>query len=222
MGQDTGSLAGWLQRELTNNGLKAFLDHRNGPQAGDDWPTVLRQAVWSCRVFIVLLSPQFFERQWPARELRIALQRSQQRPGSTADLSVIPVYCGWTRQQAANVLQAAALSASNSLRFQHPETRQVTESAFWQPVAGQSSQQPAARAWTQIQALNMLQPPNASRIFHEHYKLVEVEVVLEQVRAALRILGWRQFNLPTGKSLALTCIFVICCVLRPVCQNREC
>ena len=210
VGQDTGtSLAGWLKRELTANGLDAFLDHSNGPQAGDAWPDVLKQAASSCRVFVVLLSPSFFLREWPVRELRIALARLQT---DASAVTVIPVYCGWTRQQASAALKRAARSSDGSLRFQHAQTGQVTEGPVWQPPADQSSLQPASQACAQLQMLmrvqqqlSKLQPPNAPRIFHEHYKLIEVEVVEEIVCAALRVLPRIDFEVPAGKPASLAC-----------------
>ena len=201
MGQDTGSLAGWLHRELTVQGLSAFLDHRDGPQPGDHWPSVLRQAASSCRVFIVLLSPSFFLREWPVRELNIALARQR---ADAAAVSVIPVYCGWTRQQAAAALQEAAVSGR--LSFTHNGV--AISGPIWQPAAQQTGQQAAAQVGSQLRTLNSLQQqltnlqqPNGPRVFHEHYKLIEVEVVREVVRAALIIVGWQYFEVPTGVRL---------------------
>ena len=208
MGADTGiSLAGFLQRELTANGLNAFLDHSNGPQAGDLWPEVLWQAAWSCSVFIVLISPGFFLREWPVRELCIALERLRASP---AAVTVVPVYCGWTRQQAAVALRAAASSADGRLQFQNADTGKGTQGTIWQPAAHQPRQQAAAQALVQTQTLNSLlqqlsdvQQPNAPRIFHEHYKLIEVETVAELVRAALRVVHRPDFEVPKGKLLTL-------------------
>ena len=205
-GSDTGiSLAGWLQRELTANGLNALLDHKDGPQAGDLWPEMLWQAAWSCRVFIVLISPGFFLREWPVRELCIALKRLRASPDA---VTVVPVYCGWTRQQAAEALRAAASSADGRLHFQNADTGKVTEGPVWHPAAPQPRQQAAAQALAQTQTLNSLlqqlsdvQQPNALRIFHEHYKLIEVEIIGELVRTALRVVPRHDFDVPTGKLL---------------------
>ena len=206
-GPDSGWLAAWLHRELTANGLNAFLDHSNGPQAGDLWPEMLWQAAWSCRVFIVLISPGFFLREWPVRELCIALERLRASP---AAVTVVPVYCGWTRQQAAGALRAAASSADGRLHHQNADTGKVTQGTIWQPAAHQPRQQAAAQALAQTQTLNSLlqqlsnvQQPNAPRIFHEHYKLIEVETVAELVRAALRVVPRPDFEVPKGKLLTL-------------------
>ena len=172
-GADCGQQAGWLKRELQLNGLNAFLDESGGPQAGEPWPDVLQQAARSCRVFIALISPHYFQRDWPVRELRIALDRlkaqRQQQPG-TAALTVIPV-CVWNRQQAA----AAAVSAAND-EAQH-----------------------------MMDQLAQLQNPNVQRIYQEHYKLMEVKLVEELVRAALYVLPRHEFEVPPGEQMFVHC-----------------
>ena len=203
VGADSGNLAGWLHRELTLNGLTAFLDHKGGPEAGQPWPPVLEQAASGCQVFIALLSPAFWLRQWPVHELHTALARQQ---AAAAAVTVIPVYCGWNREQAAAALTAAAGSAAGQLYFQHPETGKVTEGKVWQPAEQHTGRQAADQASLQLQTLNSLQqqlsrlqPPNAPRIYHEHYKLIEIEVVEELVRAAHRVIP-RQFFVGPGEA----------------------
>ena len=193
-GLDGGSAAAWLTRELRAHGLRVFLDESGGPQAGDDWPTELRQAARSCRLFIAIISPCYYQAVWPARELAIALERLQQQrqPGAAA-LTVIPVYSGWTRQQAHDAVREAA--RGSIFTYSGAQGQLITP----QP---QYSLPDAAKE--QMQGLSDLQPPNAERIYYEHYKLREVEVAEEIVRAALRVLP-RDFKVPAGELLLLAC-----------------
>ena len=99
---DSGWLATRLQNELTNHGLKAFLDEGT-VSAG--WAERVREAAWSCRIFIVLVSPGFFASQMPVLELRTALTRAAQPlSDQQGALPIVPVYVSWTRSQALQAL----------------------------------------------------------------------------------------------------------------------
>ena len=199
-GPDSGHLVAWLRRELTAVGLRAFLDEKGIP-AGAKWAEQIRQALGSCRVFIVLVSPGFFLRQWPVLELRTALRRAAQTP---AAVTIMPLYVRWTCSQAAQTLQQAAAAGSSHICSGFTRANgDPVEGAFWQQPAstsGQQPQQPAAQAWALLQQLQRFQQANAQRTYLEHYKDIEVQAVEELVREALCILPRRDFEVPPGVS----------------------
>ena len=191
-GLDCGTLAGWLKFLLQLCRVNAFLDESGGPQAGEHWPDVLKHAARTCKVFIALISPRYFERDWPARELCLALGRwraqRQGQPGTT-DLVVIPGYVGWTRQKAAEAAVSAARRAQGGWRSM----------LVWRRL-GVCRSLPAPQQTRHMMAeLAQLQPPNAQRIYWDEYKLTEVQLVLELVRAVLNVLRRRHSGVSPGK-----------------------
>ena len=214
-GPDSGWLAAWLHRELTANGLRAFLDEKS-ISAGTEWSEELRRAVWTCRVFIVLVSPGFFLRQWPVLELRTALRRAAEQPPA---ITIMPLYVRWTRRQADETLQQAAKDSNQLCSGFTRANGDPVEGTFWQQPGSwpwqpsaepESSQHPTAQALTLLQELQRFQQANAQRIYLEHSKDAEVQAVEELVRVALRAVGWSYFPVPEGKCLAHSALHHSC------------
>ena len=210
-GSDSGDLAGWLHRELGLHGLSAFLDEDpHCIPAGPPWAEQLRKGVWTCRVLIVLLSPSFWLRAWPVRELRIALERTQRQadsPEQPGAFTIIPVYAGWTRQQAAASLQHAAEQQDDQLTFTTADGRTTTTGNFLQQPRGRPGQQqdeaatalhPAEQAWQQLRQLFTLQQANTQRSEQEHSKLGEPKLVTELVQLCLGLIP-KRFKVPKGE-----------------------
>ena len=216
VGPDSGALAAWLQRELTAQGLTAFLD-ADSISVGADWAEGLRRAVWSCRVFIVLVSPGFFLHHWPVRELRTALRRAAQTQNNGEQppaISILPVYVRWTRSEAAAVLQQAAQRRATHLPrgFTRADGSRTQGSFVLQPSATSDqvqelgSQQPAAQALALLQQLQRFQHPasrnSRSLTLRQHGKQ-EVDLVEELTDEVLHILP-KQFKAPAGTPFCKT------------------
>ena len=196
------------------HGLLPFLDERS-IRAGTEWREKLWQAAWSCRIFIILLSPLFFTRDWPIMELRIALERARRQAHSAADaagpVTIIPVYVDWTRQQADKALQLAAEHPGSLLQVTDEQGRprdvgvcpphpdgpdQQADPDATQLPAGPGRQHAGRQAFSLLQRISPFQQPRAQRTWSETAKEREPAIVAELVREARLIIP--RFPEPQG------------------------
>jgi len=77
------------QRLVENYHLKVFVDYES-LQFGDYAPTVMEQAAWTTPVGLFVLSKDFLQREWPEKELRIFLQRSNM--GTNRNVKIVPFF----------------------------------------------------------------------------------------------------------------------------------
>ena len=82
-----------LHRRLQQLGLRSYLD-KESLSAGSAAPHLLEAAVKSTQIAVVLLSEEFFVREWPQRELRWYLDAHSERKHL-----LIPVYLGLTNKR---------------------------------------------------------------------------------------------------------------------------
>ena len=220
---DCAWLAAKLHQELIVHGLKTFMSVRTGLSEAD-FPKQAREAAWTCRVFIVLVTPLFFTRQWPVLQLRAALTRAAQPTSEQQQaVTIVPLFVLWTGSQAEEVLQQAAATSASHISSGYTRATgdpregrlmQQPASTPWQPSAQlHSSQQPAAQALALLQELQRYLQPTAQREPLQLSTHNEVQVVAELLREALHACP-RRFQLPEGKCPAAgasACSFCVCC-----------
>ena len=93
-----------LHRRLKHVGMRCFLDEVS-LREGSDAPVAMEAAVRSTQIAVVLLSEQFFVKDWPQRELRWFLEG---RPASRHTL--LPVFLGVTVQRCQELAAPAGLA----------------------------------------------------------------------------------------------------------------
>ncbi|CAM9351142.1 unnamed protein product, partial [Chrysoparadoxa australica] len=78
-----------LAEALEKDGVPFFLDYAN-LLPGCNWREVITREAQCSQVMIVVLSPNYFLRYWPMRELDLAMCAIE----GGAPIAIIPVYCG--------------------------------------------------------------------------------------------------------------------------------
>lgn len=75
-GRDKAALdfAAHLKDKLDDQGIAAFFDAAT-VRVGDRWEDKIRSNVQHCRIFVAILSPNYFKRYWCMHELHIAISR---------------------------------------------------------------------------------------------------------------------------------------------------
>ena len=191
-GLDSGSLAGSVYTEMKRHGLVPFLDEAEGSiQAGSKWREKLWKGAWSCRVFILLLSPNCFHRPWPILELCVALQRACNPACTARAVSIFPVFVAWKLQQAASALQDAADHPDSLLQFTAASGAHTQYRCLLQPdqqAAEPLEQHAGQQASKQFQLISEYQQPNTQRKLLDHCKEYEAKLVTELGREARRII----------------------------------
>lgn len=59
----------FLAKELQGKGIDIWMDRRGGIEGGDDWRLSIQQAIASCSLLVVVLSPSYLTSTWCLREL---------------------------------------------------------------------------------------------------------------------------------------------------------
>ena len=82
-GEQKSQYATWIERELTRRGVSVFFDERS-LKGGDRPDDVMLNAALTCRIAIVVVSPEYIQKTWPLLELsifaaRLVRQREVQR-----------------------------------------------------------------------------------------------------------------------------------------------
>ena len=109
-GSDMGSQAALVQCLMEYQGISVFFDQYGGPQNSQDWAQLIERNASKCPLFIALLSPGYFQRYWPQRELQLALDAGKAH-------HIIPVYWGWSRETALKELKEAAKGQNSKPKF---------------------------------------------------------------------------------------------------------